>query len=99
MAFISQNAQLPVGAGECQGLGLALQVHFPNLCSGQLHEEVQKAQFSVEETGLGKEGGWPRIHKERAQCLGPQEGPFTHITLRPAGGAGESLHLNTLFIP
>ena len=54
MAFISQNAQLPVGAGECQGLGLALQVHFPNLCSGQLHEEVQKAQFSVEETGLGE---------------------------------------------
>ena len=72
MAFISQNAQLPVGAGECQGLGLALQVHFPNLCSGHLREEVQKAQFSVEETGLGKGGGWPRSHKDRAQCLGPQ---------------------------
>ena len=36
------------------------------------HEEVQKAQFSVEGTGLGKGGAWPRFHKDRAQCLGPQ---------------------------
>ena len=61
------------------GLGLALQVHFPNWCSGQLCEEVQRAPFSGEERGLQKGGDWQRSHKDRAQHLGPQGRTFhTH---------------------
>ena len=59
-----------------------------------------KPHFPTQETDVqGKKVSGPGLTRTGTQHLGPQEGPFTQITLRPAGGAGESLHLNTLFIP
>ena len=59
-----------------------------------------KPHFSSQETDVqGKEVTGPGLTRTRMQHLGPQEGPFTQITLRSDGGAGKSLHLNTLFIP